>query len=189
MCVNMLCRVQTQPGTSVKMSTVISVSGVLSSAADTAGQKEKNICTHVLPLLPSFLNWWSSHPLPSFPQADIQNDFTSFPGQPNSMVRTGISTKVKPHSGLLEAQRVTSSCPQSPWPLVCSCHSRWPCLFLPEKCLHLGSSPFLRNRLISPEQFMWSLRHCHFLPLSFSTTHFKLVLLLYLMKILKVLLS
>ena len=39
----MLCQAQTEPGTSVKLSTVISVSGVLSSAADTACQKEKTL--------------------------------------------------------------------------------------------------------------------------------------------------
>lgn len=126
---------------------------------------------------------------PLFSQAAIQNDFTSFPGQLSSTVRTGISTKVKPNADLPKARRVTSSCPQSPQPPVCSCYSRWPCLFLPENvCFHIGSSPFLRNRLIPPEQCMWPLRHCHFLPLSsFSTSHLKLVL--YLMKMLKILLS
>lgn len=70
---------------------------------------------------------------PLFSQAAIQNDFTSFPGQPSSTVRIGISTKVKPNADLPKAWRVISSCPQSPQPPIYSCHSMWPCLFLPEK--------------------------------------------------------
>ena len=92
---------------------------------------------------------------PLFSQAAIQNDFTSFPGQLSSTVRTGISTKVKPNADLPKARRVTSSCPQSPQPPVCSCHSRWPCLFLPEKRMFSHRLLSFSKEQVNPSRAMY----------------------------------